>query len=148
MAKLKVLFVCVRNSARSLMAEACLKRWAGDRFDVSSAGLSPREVNPLVAEIMQDWEIDLAGHHGRSVFELFKEGRLYDIVISVCDESSAERCPVFPGITQRLHWSFEDPTRFEGTQEEKLLKTRNLRDRIDLKIKEWVDAMGEADAKA
>jgi arsenate reductase len=139
MPKPKVLFVCVHNSARSLMAEASLKRWAGDRFEVSSAGLSPGSVNPLVVEIMKDWGIDLSHRQGQSVFELFKAGHLYDFVISVCDESSAERCPVFPGITHRLHWSFEDPRHFEGPLEEKLQKTRDLRDRISQKVREWAE---------
>lgn len=140
MPKPKVLFICVHNSARSLMAEAALKRWAGDRFEVTSAGLSPGQANPLVVEVMKEWGIDLSNHQGRSVFELYKAGHLYDFVISVCDESSAERCPVFPGITQRLHWSFEDPGHFEGTLEEKLHKTRELRDRISQKVKEWVES--------
>jgi arsenate reductase (thioredoxin) len=126
------------------MAEICLRRWGGERFEVSSAGLSPGPVNPLVVEVMKEWGVDLSGRQGRSVFELFKAGHLYDHVISVCDESSAERCPVFPGITQRLHWSFEDPTCFEGSAAEKLERTRALRDRISDKIKDWVDEMGPA----
>lgn len=139
MAKLKVLFICVHNSARSLMAESSLRRWGGDDFEVSSAGLSPGSPNPLVVEVMKDWGVDLSGRKGRSVFELYKAGRLYDYVISVCDESSAERCPVFPGITQRIHWSFEDPSAFEGTREERLEKTRRLRDRISRTVQDWVE---------
>lgn len=141
MAKMKVLFVCVHNSARSLMAEASLNRWGGDEFEVSSAGLSPGAPNPLVAEVMKDWGVDLSGRQGQSVFELFRAGRLYDFVISVCDEAMAERCPVFPGITQRLHWSFEDPSAFEGTLEEKLAKTRLLRDRISETVQKWVEEL-------
>ncbi|MCU0574118.1 MAG: arsenate reductase ArsC [Syntrophobacteraceae bacterium] len=139
MAKLKVLFVCVHNSARSLMAESSLKRWGGDDFEVSSAGLSPGSANPLVVEVMKDWGVDLSHRKGQSVFELYKAGRLYDFVISVCDESSAERCPVFPGITQRIHWSFEDPAAFEGTWEEKLERTRSLRDQISRTVQDWVE---------
>jgi arsenate reductase len=140
-AKLKVLFICIHNSARSLMAESSLKRWGGDRFEVSSAGLSPGPANPLVVEVMKDWGVDLSQSRGRSVFELYKSGKLYDYVISVCDETAAERCPVFPGITQRLHWSFEDPSTFEGTLDEKLERTRRLRDRISRRVQEWVEEM-------
>ncbi len=140
---IKVLFVCVHNSARSLMAESCLKRWGGERFEVSSAGLSPGMVNPLVVEVMKEWGVDLSQRQGQSVFDLFKAGKLYDYVISVCDESSAERCPVFPGITQRLHWRFDDPGLFQGSGEERLEDTRRLRDRIALRIREWV---GELDS--
>jgi arsenate reductase len=138
---IKVLFVCVHNSARSLMAESSLKRWGGNRFEASSAGLSPGKVNPLVVEVMKEWGVDLSQREGQSVFELFKAGKLYDYVISVCDEASAERCPVFPGITQRLHWSFEDPGMFQGSHEEKLEETRRLRDRISLQIQEWVGGL-------
>ncbi len=138
MSGIKVLFICVHNSARSLMAESSLKRWGGEHFEVSSAGLSPGKVNPLVVEVMKEWGVDLSQRQGQSVFDLFKTGKLYDYVISVCDESSAERCPVFPGITQRLHWSFEDPGMFQGSHEDKLEETRRLRDRIDRKIREWL----------
>mgnify|MGYP000355141652 CR=1 FL=1 len=141
MIRLKVLFVCVRNSARSLMAECSLRRWGGEAFEVSSAGLSPGPPNPLVVEVMKEWGIDLSGRRPQSVFELFKAGRLYDYVISVCDEAMAERCPVFPGITRRIHWSFEDPAEFEGTWEEKLERTRGLRDRISTTVQEWVESL-------
>jgi arsenate reductase (thioredoxin) len=141
MTRLKVLFVCIHNSARSLMAESSLKRWGGDHFDVSSAGLSPGLVNPMAVEVLKEWGVDLPRRQGQSVFELFKAGKLYDYVISVCDDSSAQRCPVFPGITQRINWSFEDPASFEGTHEEKLERTRRLRDRISRKVQEWVEEM-------
>jgi arsenate reductase len=138
MPRLKVLFVCVHNSARSLMAESCLNRWGGERFEVSSAGLSPGTVNPLVVEVMKEWGVDLSQRRGQSVFDLFKAGKLYDYVISVCDESSAEHCPVFPGITRRLHWSFEDPGLFQGAREDRLEETRRLRNRIDMRIQDWL----------
>lgn len=141
MAKVKVLFVCVHNSARSLMAEASLERWGGGAFEASSAGLAPGSPNSLVVEVMKEWGVDLSQRRAQSVFELFKAGRLYDYVISVCDEATAERCPVFPGITQRIHWSFEDPSAFEGTPEEKLERTRALRDRISRKVQEWVEEL-------
>ena len=134
----KVLFVCVHNSARSQMAEALLKKMAGDRFEVESAGLEPGKLNPLAVEVMKEIGLDISGNQTKSAFELFKEGKLYTQVITVCDETSAEQCPFFPGITTRLHWSFADPSGFTGTQEEKLEKTREVREAIRAKIAAWL----------
>lgn len=138
MDKDKVLFVCVHNSARSQMAEALLKKMAGDRFEVESAGLKPGKLNPLAVEVMKEIGIDISGNQTKSAFDLFKQGKLYTHVITVCDETSAEQCPFFPGITTRLHWSFADPSGFEGTQEEKLVKTRLVREAIREKIEAWL----------
>jgi len=134
----KVLFVCVHNSARSQMAEALLKKMAGDRFEVESAGLEPGTLNPLAVEVMKEIGIDISGNQTKSAFELFKEGKLYTHVITVCDETSAEQCPFFPGFTTRLHWSFADPSGFTGTYEEKLEKTRQVREAIREKIEGWL----------
>ncbi len=134
----KVLFVCIHNSARSQMAEALLKKMAGDRFEVESAGLEPGRLNPLAVEVMKEIGIDISGNKAKSAFDLFKEGKLYTHVITVCDETSAEQCPFFPGITTRLHWSFADPSGFTGTQEEKLEKTRQVREAIREKIEAWL----------
>jgi arsenate reductase len=136
--KEKVLFVCVHNSARSQMAEVFLKDLAGDRFDVESAGLEPGRLNPLVVAVMKEVGIDISQNKTKSVFDLFKQGKLFSYVITVCDESQSERCPVFPGLTQRLHWSFPDPSRLEGTREQKLEKTRTIRDQIKNRILEWL----------
>jgi arsenate reductase len=136
--KKKVLFICVHNSARSQMAEAFLKKYGGPRFEVESAGLEPGTLNPLVAAVMKEINIDISGNRTNSVFDFYKEGRLYDYVITVCDESNAGQCPVFPGITQRLHWGFQDPSSFTGTHEEKLQKTRVVRDQIENKIVQWL----------
>lgn len=138
MAKEKVLFVCVHNSARSQMAEAFLKRLAGDRFEVESAGLEPGKLNPLAVEAMKEAGIDISQNTTKSAFDLLKQGKRYDYVITVCDESQSERCPIFPGKSRRLHWSFADPSRFEGTPEEKLQQTREVREGIQAKIKEWI----------
>jgi arsenate reductase len=138
MQKDKILFVCVHNSARSQMAEALLKKMAGDRFEVESAGLEPGKLNPLAVKVMKEIGIDISQNKTKSAFELFKEGRLYTHVITVCDETSAEQCPFFPGITTRLHWSFADPSGFTGTQEEKLEKTRQVREAIRQKIEDWL----------
>ncbi len=138
MEKMKVLFVCIHNSARSQMAEELLRKLAGDRFEVESAGIEPGKINPVVAEVLKELGIDLSGKTTQAVLDLVKHGSLYNYVITVCDETSAERCPVFPGKAQRLHWGFVDPSRFEGTWEEKLEKTRAVRDEIRRKIESWL----------
>jgi arsenate reductase len=120
------------------MAEAFLKKYGGDRFFVESAGFEPGTLNPVVVEVMKETNIDISGNKTNSVFEFFKQGKLYDYVITVCDESSAEKCPLLPGLTQRLHWSFEDPSSFTGSHEEKLEKTRKIRDKIENKIIEFL----------
>jgi len=143
MDKKKVLFVCVHNSARSQIAEAFLKQKAGDRFEVESAGLEPGELNPSAIEVMREIGIDISRNKTKSVFDFYKQGKRYDFVITVCDESRAQRCPVFPGTaaTGRIHWSFDDPASFEGTGEEKLEKTRAVRDQIRQKIDSWLKTM-------
>ncbi len=126
--------------------EACphgpaLKR---DRFDAQSAGLEPGRLNPLAVEAMQKADIDISKAGTQSVLELFKGGKRFHYVISVCDEASAERCPVFPGVTTRLSWSFADPSSFTGTNEERLKKTIAVRDEIRKKVAGWVE---EEDAR-
>jgi arsenate reductase (thioredoxin) len=141
MQKNKVLFVCVHNSARSQIAEALLKKMAGDRFEAESAGFEPGVINPLAVEVMKEIGIDISRNQTKSVFDLFKEGKLYTHVITVCDEASAEKCPIFPMITTRLHWSFADPSLFTGRHEEKLEKTRQVREAIRNKIESWLKEM-------
>lgn len=138
MNKPKVLFVCIHNSARSQIAEALLKDLAPERFDVESAGLEPGTLNPLAIAVMRELGIDISGNKTKKVFDFIKNGSLFSYVITVCDEASAESCPVFPGITKRLHWSFEDPSTFTGTEEEKLALMRDVRDRMKRKIEEWL----------
>jgi arsenate reductase len=138
MEKLKVLFVCVHNSARSQMAEAFLNEMAGDLFEAESAGLEPGKLNSLVVEAMNEISIDISNNQTKSVFELFKQGRLFNFVISVCDGANAERCPIFPGVTKRLGWTFEDPASFTGTDEEKLVQTRMVRDKIKAEIETFI----------
>jgi arsenate reductase (thioredoxin) len=138
MEKLKVLFVCVHNSARSQMAEAFLNQLAGDNFFAESAGFEPGKVNPIVIEAMKEVNIDISKNETKSVFDFFKQGRLYHFVIAVCDGANAERCPIFPGLTKRLGWSFEDPASFTGTHEEKLAKTREVRDKIKSEVENFI----------
>ena len=139
MEKTKVLFVCVHNSARSQIAEAFLNQLAGDKFNAESAGFEPGSLNPLVVEVMNEIGIDISNNQTKSVFDLFKQGRLFHFVISVCDAANAERCPIFPGVTKRLGWSFEDPSTFTGTDDEKLAKTRLVRDSIKSEVENFIE---------
>ncbi|MCX7680087.1 MAG: arsenate reductase ArsC [Spirochaetes bacterium] len=143
MKKIKVLFLCVHNSARSQMAEAFLNHLAGDQFEAESAGFEPAELNPLVVRAMAEVGIDISQKKSKAVFDLVKRGDFYAYVITVCDENTAERCPIFPGVTHRLHWSFQDPAAFTGTEEEKLEKVRILRAEIKKKIEEFIAEHGE-----
>ena len=139
--KLRVLFVCIHNSARSQMAEAFLNRLCPNEFEAHSAGLEPGKLNPVVVEAMQEMGIDISGNPTKSVFDMFKTGKMFAYVITVCDEASAERCPIFPGVTKRLQWSFQDPSSVQGSHEEKLAKTREVRDAIKGKIEQWCSQM-------
>lgn len=133
----KILFVCIHNSARSQMAEAFLKKYGGDHFIVESAGLEPGGINPNVVTVMQEVGIDLSQKGTPSVFDLFRAGRLYNAVVTVCDEASAERCPIFPGRVKRIPWSFKDPSTFTGTAEEILEQTREVRDVIEKTVRDF-----------
>ena len=138
MNKTKVLFVCVHNSARSQMAEAFLKLLAGDEFDVESAGIEPGNLNPIVVEVMREIGIDITGNQTKSAIDFFEQGRLFHYVITVCDPTTAESCPIFPGISKRLTWSFKDPASFTGSDEEKLANTRLVRDSIKAEVEKFI----------
>jgi arsenate reductase len=139
--KIKVLFVCVHNSARSQMAEAFLKHYGEDRFEAESAGFEPRELNPLVVEAMKEEGIDISAKQASKVFDFIKAGKLFHYVITVCDEAAAQKCPVFPGVAKRLHWSFEDPSAFTGSHEEKFSRIRDVRDKIKSKVLEFIKSL-------
>ena len=139
MTKREVLFICVHNSARSQMAEAWLNYTCGDFFSAQSAGLEPGTLNPLVIEAMREVGIDISRNKTQTVFDVFKSGQLFSPVITVCDETSAEKCPIFPGPMKRLHWSFPDPSALTGTHEEKLKQVRLIRDEIRQKVEEWCE---------
>jgi len=111
---------------------------ATDEFFAESAGLEPGTLNPNVIEVMKEVGIDISNNKTKSVFNFFKQGRLFNFVIAVCDGANAERCPIFPGITKRLGWSFEDPGSFTGTREEKLQKTREVRDKIKSEVENFL----------
>ena len=135
--KKKVLFVCIHNSARSQMAEAWLNHISPECLEAHSAGLEPGKLNPAVVEVMKEVGIDISANKTKAVFDMFKSGRMFAYVITVCDEASAERCPIFPGITKRLHWSFPDPSTLTGTPEQKMERTREIRDMIKRRVEQW-----------
>ena len=137
--KKKVLFVCIHNSARSQMAEAFLNQMAPERFEAQSAGIEPGKLNPIVVAAMKEISIDISSKKTTAVTDLINERRTYDYIITVCDEASAERCPVFPGSGKRLHMGFPDPSAFKGSNEEKLKKTIEVRDQIKEKIRQWIE---------
>jgi arsenate reductase len=134
-----VLFLCTHNSARSQMAEGFLRAQAGDRFDVASAGTEATRVHPLAIRVMDEVGIDLRGHTSKSL-DAFVQAP-WDYVITVCDVAN-ERCPVFPGRTIRLHWSFDDPSQATGSDAERLQTFRRVRDEIARAISGWLATGG------
>ena len=135
MDKTRVLFLCTHNSARSQMAEGFLRVMAGDRFEAQSAGTEKTSVNPLAIQVMAERGIDLGGHTSKVYDGLMHER--WDYLITVCDDAN-ERCPFVPGSVKRLHWSFEDPSRAKGTEEERLQVFRRVRDQIEQRLAEWL----------
>lgn len=141
--KPSVLFVCVHNSARSQIAEEYLRRMAGDLFDVESAGLEPGELNPVVVELLQEEGIDISGKKTQSVIDLYRAGKTYSYVVTVCSREAEEKCPTFPGPVRRMSWPFPDPSRLEGSPEEIRAKTREIRDVIREEVRQFVAAYRE-----
>lgn len=137
-----VLFICAHNSARSQIAEELMRRHCGDTVRVESAGLKEGSLNPLAIEVLKEIGIDITGKETQDAFELYRNGRLFSHVITVCDDSNGEHCPVFPGGVIRLHWSLHDPATFEGSWEEKLERTRQVRDEIQKRVEEWYEEYG------
>lgn len=136
----KVLFLCTGNSCRSQMAEAFLRKYGGDQFEAFSAGLQPTEINPYTYKVMAELGLDLAGQRSKGVEE-FLGKTLFQYLITVCDDAD-KNCPtVWPGVSKRMHWSFEDPAKFEGSEEEKLQKFRAVRDQIQARIREWLASL-------
>ena len=135
MTKARVLFLCTHNSARSQMAEGFLRAMAGDRFEIASAGTEATRVHPLALRAMEEVGISLAGQTSKTLDRFL--GKPWDYVITVCD-SANERCPVFPAQTRRIHWSFDDPSRATGTEEERLPTFRRVRDEILDRLRGWL----------
>jgi arsenate reductase len=137
MAKTKVLFLCTGNSARSLMAEAFLRKLAADRFEAFSAGLEPKGINPFTCQVMEEVGIDLAGLRSKDVTEYLGKVN-FGYLITVCDHAE-KNCPTtFLGVSNRLHWSLEDPAAFQGSDEQTLAKFRQVRDDIDRRMQAWL----------
>lgn len=133
--KKRVLFVCVHNSARSQMAEALVNKLAGDEFEAHSAGLEPGELNPYVVKVLQEDEgIDISNNKTKDVMDFIKQGKLFHYVVTVCDESTSQRCPIFPGVRERILMSFDDPSSFTGIDEEILEKTKAVKDAMKEEI--------------
>jgi arsenate reductase len=139
MKKRAVLFVCVHNSARSQMAEAFLNAMCPQEFTAESAGLEPGRLNPLAVATMHEVGIDISSNGTKSVSDILRTGRHFSYIITVCDETNAERCPVFPCEARRLHWGFPDPASLRGTWEERLVQTRRIRDAIRAHILTWCE---------
>jgi arsenate reductase (thioredoxin) len=137
--KIKVLFLCEHNSARSQIAEAFLRQLGGEQFEVESAGLEVKPLNPLAIEVMKEIGIDISKKKAQSVFDLYRKGRRYHYVITVCDKSVAEKCPIFPNTLKQLHWPFEDPSKFNGSWDDKIKETRKIREEIKEKIEKWIE---------
>ena len=136
----RVLFLCTHNSARSQMAEGLLRHMAGDRFEAMSAGTEATHVRPLAVQAMEEIGVDISGQESKTLARYLQEP--FDYVITVCDDAN-EACPFFPGAQSRLHWSFEDPSRVEGSEEERLAVFRSVRDRICERIKDDLVATDE-----
>jgi len=130
--KKRVLILCTGNSARSQMAEGLLRHDAGDRFDVASAGVAPSHVRPEAIEAMREIGIDISGHRSKSVDEF--AGQQFDYVITVCDNAN-QQCPMFPGKTERIHWSLADPAEVEGDENARLAAFTNARDELRQRLK-------------
>ncbi|MDK2825951.1 protein tyrosine phosphatase [Methanolobus vulcani] len=137
--KINVLFICIRNSGRSQIAEAYLKKIGGERFEVESAGYKPEPINSLVLKVMEEDGFDLSGSKPQSAWNLFKEGKLYQYIITVCDRAHEEECPLFPKPFLQLHWPYPDPETFTGSEEEKQEQARKLRDSIKKRIEQFVE---------
>ncbi len=134
--KMNVLFLCTGNSCRSQIAEAWLRELGGEQFNVFSAGLEPHGVNPFTIKVMEETGYDMSEHRSKHLDEFVGKVN-FDYLITVCGNAD-ERCPVFPGMGNRLHWPFEDPAAFEGPEEEKIALFRSVRDEIKHKIEGWL----------
>jgi arsenate reductase len=123
------------------MAEAFLTARAGDRFEARSAGIEPGTLLPEAVTVMKEAGIDISGHQTKSVFDVYRRGELFAHVITVCDAATAEKCPIFPGISQRVHWDIPDPAALTGSAEERLAGTRKIRDMIKASVEEFIKSV-------
>lgn len=143
----KVLFICIQNSARSQMAEAFFNKYTDENFKAFSGGLEVGEVNPLVIEAMEEKDIDISYNKAKSAFDFVKEGVLFSYVVTVCDESVSQKCPIFPGVRERIMMSFVDPSTFTGNKKEKLEKIRKVRDKIEKEVLDFIEYIKSGNKK-
>lgn len=141
MNKIKVLFICIHNSFRSQIAEAILNFKYGHMFQAESAGINKKDINPLAIEAMKDYGLDISGNSIDSVFDFYKEGRIYQYVITVCSKEAEKQCPIFPGIQKRFNWNLEDPDTYAGTYQENYKRALILRDEIEKRIDDFVKSV-------
>ena len=144
---LKVLFVCIHNSARSQMAEAFFNKNAQSGDSAQSAGIEPGTLNPYVVRVMSEKGFDISFNEVKGAFDLYKQGRLYSHVITVCDAEAAQKCPIFPGVRKVIMWSFPDPSTFVGSDEEIMEQVRAVRDTIEAKVKAFIENPTAENAK-
>ncbi|MEN4010740.1 MAG: arsenate reductase ArsC [Chloroflexota bacterium] len=139
MNKPRVLFLCTGNSARSQMAEALLRKYGGDYFEVFSAGLQPKGINPYTVRVLDEIGVDTRQHSSKTL-AIFMGKAHFSYLITVCSNAE-DNCPIFPGMGTRLHWPFEDPAAFVGSEEETVVKFREVRDQIDARVRAWLAEM-------
>jgi arsenate reductase (thioredoxin) len=121
------------------MAAALMNKICGKFFEAQSAGLEPGTLNPLAIETLQELGIDISQNKTQRVFDVWKSGQIFQFVVTVCSEAEAEGCPIFSGVATRLHWPFDDPSKFTGTHEERLQKIHSVRDQIQAKINSFCE---------
>ena len=139
MTKTKVIFLCTHNSARSQIAEAFLRKYGGDFFDAYSAGFNPKSIHPYTIKVMQEIGFDLSKQQSKDLWELIRiKNEYFGIAITVCNRKIEEDCPTIPGPSTRIDWNIEDPSAFEGTEEQKLAKFREVRDQIQEHVKNFL----------
>ena len=131
----RVIFVCTHNSARSQMAEGMLRAWAGDRFEVFSAGTEATRVRPEAIAVMSELGIDIGGHTSKTLEPFL--GESFNWLVTVCDDAK-EACPTFPGVRQQAHWSIEDPSGLQGDDETRLSAFRAARDDLRDRIRSFI----------
>ena len=139
--KKRALFICVHNSARSQMAAAFANYYGQGRIEADSAGLEPGVLNPYVVKVMAEKGYNISHNTPKSVMDVYETGRSFDVIVTVCDPEAGQRCPIFPGEEERLHWAFADPSGLKGEESFILEETRKIRDRIEEKVKQWIGEM-------
>ena len=139
MEKPRVLFLCTGNSARSQMAEALLRKHAGDRFEAHSAGLDPTVINPYTIKVLEEIGVNTSRHAAKPL-STYLGNTHFSYLITVCSNAE-DRCPMFPGMGTRMHWPFEDPAAFQGSDEAKTEKFREIRNQIEERILAWLSGL-------